>query len=252
MKRLTIVIAWMLFVGSVLEMHAQNNAAKDCSQHLQASLKQEELYLDQLLAQNKCWQLKYTMQSNVYANGKYTLVTTNGELKAKSNFRYIKTDAVEVYMDEKDAFTIDKRSNAIMHTASSKELLRNSRKQYFDIFSDSNRNAYIVSGCKPIIENGKKMTRYDVTPRYRNKLLFALVSYFFEEKTNILRKMYVEYNTEISPEIKNYTFYVHERDEVRLDKDLYPVKNHILTSNGHLKPVYSHYKYQDLYNNHKK
>lgn len=256
MKKYFILSATLLFLWLTIMAKPPVGSMSACAGKLQKMYNIEQSYIKELLEADKTWYLKYKMTttiSNPYLNGKTETVSTVGEIWARKNMRYVNTNELEMYVDDRDIFTINKSKHSIMRTRSSREILNSAGRVFKDVLSDSLKNLYKLASCQQIVEaGGEKIIKYDLIPIDKKKALVTLVTYYFVEETNILKKVYIENNPTLTTGVKDYWFEVLERGEKQMDNQMYPVRNKLLTTNGHLKPQYTHYRYIDLYNKPKK
>ena len=242
-----------IFTALMLSMFIQNVSAKApelsgaCANNLKKAYDVENDFLTKTLSDNKGWFLNYSIISNVWdpVQKVYRDITNNGELMGAKHIRYMKTDDTELYMDEKEVYTVINNTKTVMRTRSSKEAFNKTSSSFFDLFSDSLSKVYEIESC----ETSADITKYNVRARKNAATKFSKLIFYVDNKTNTFKKMYVELNPLYNRELKYYTFIVKQRGEKMLDKSWFPVSQKILLPGGRLKAPYASYTYKNLIKN---
>lgn len=227
-------------------MQPNNNI---CLAELKKAYLHEEDFVKKIISANKCWYMSYTLTSQVWnkAEKKYVPVTTREEIMATKNMRYVKSEEIEMYMDAKEVFTINKTQNVVMRTQAVKGALDFRKGAYMNIFNDSVLKYYHVTSCKNVRDSVKgNLIRYDMAPVNNVDYPVQLLSYYFDESTSALKKIHVEYNPRFSTQAKEYTMIIHNNVERKIDDSWVPVRKRVLDGKGKLKPPYNRFHYKDM------
>ncbi|MBS1773966.1 MAG: hypothetical protein JST82_14000 [Bacteroidetes bacterium] len=246
--RIVIAILSTVFFTHVSGYAQQSN--NGYYNELKKMYEKEQATFQDAIEKNKCWYLSYSMTSLVLneMTGAYKNTVTNGEMLANRSYRFNKANGVEVFMDEKDVFTVNRSMNMIMRTKTPKNALAIKSAVYYNLFSDSLKRTMNVSSCKHYKgADGTNIVEYTAFPVDKAKSPFLMLSYCFDDDTKALRKVQVEYNTAVSNSMKSFTMTVNQRID-RNDVPELPLKNKFLNTNGRLKPPYQTFSYKDLHN----
>jgi hypothetical protein len=225
---------------------------QSCSGRLSSCLKLEQQYIQDLFSSDKCWQLKYTTTSTLLnkSSGKYVVVKGSGQLMAKSNFRYMKVDRIELFADQNETYTINNSNKTILRTNTSKEIMQLGGKFFAGIMADSIHKNYTLKSCKSVFDSVRKMNliEYELVVNKGVKNAISYIVYSFDERSNAIKKIYVRYNPELVSDVKDNLVVIDYRGEGKLDKSWFPIRNVVMTAEGKLKKEYTYYRYKDLIN----
>jgi len=191
------------------------------------------------------------MVSNVLntAKKKYETVTTNGELVASKHMRYVKTDLIEVYMDQEDVFTVNSSNKSILHTASTLSLSRSDKDIYGVFVKDSVFKNYKLTSCAEyIFSTGDSALKYDLIPVNNDKSKCLKMSIYVDPAKSTLKKIEMQLNPKYSKQVQSCTVIFYKDEETMLDKSWSHVRDKIINSDGRLLMKYKDYTYQDLKN----
>ncbi|RYD54595.1 MAG: hypothetical protein EOP56_18900 [Sphingobacteriales bacterium] len=235
---------------SVLFLHPAETAAQtkpdECLQRLREICRNEQAQMKKSLLEGQSWHMSYSLETRIFNPYKETITPskTDGEVLASKNIRYTKTPLVEVFLDDKDVFTVDKQKKIVTHTSTPHNALE-FVSPYFDVLSDSVFKVYKMAGCLKVKDQNKTVTRYDIVAIEKQKCPYTKVSFYIEDGAATFYKIYTELNPLFSKDIRSTLLVIKEQGYRPADAGWYPVRKKLFAG-ANLKASYSKYKYKDL------
>jgi len=240
----------LLAVLNVLAVYAKPATdLRGCQLELASVYRQEESKMHSALLNGDGWLVQYTMVSDVLnpLKKKYETVTTKGSLIAGKHMRYMKTDMVEVYMDEDDVFTINASTKSIMRTTSTLLRSRSDQDIYGIFMKDSLFKNYKLMSCaEHIFRSGDSILKYDLVPIIGGKSKCSKISVYVDPAKDELRKIEMQMNPKYGRLVQSYTIIFEKEEKMKLDKSWERLQNKVIAGNGQVLPKYKGYTYQDL------
>lgn len=253
MRKLSTIILLALSIStSIDECYAQATAEgiNSCLAELKAIVKAEKKEADKAMSSGKGWQMNFSFTAIVPVpnSDEYTEVNTQGEVISTENFKYVKEDQFEIYMDEVDVFTLNNTDRSIMRSASFKSAIRYQSNPFFDLQNDSLLRLYNFNACTKVYDTVLKMNLrcFTILPVDEKKAVYKRLEIYVDEKGSMVKKIQAWSNTELFKGIVTCTTIINNRGTWQSNNMRAPVKDIFITSNGQLKEQYRKYRYRDL------
>lgn len=249
---ITVVLSMHLCVDSAMAQKPGIAANGDnCLVELRKIIDKEKKHSNQLLADGKVWHMNFLFMAmaKAPAEQEYHAVNTKGEVLASKKYKYVKEDEYEIYMDDKDVFTINSKDKSIMRTASNPQALEPQQSNpFFDLYSDTLLNHFSFNSCIDVYDSSLKMNLvcYTILPINKDRVMYSKIKIYVDKKVNAIKKIQTWYNSNIVRDMQMSTVVVNSSGEKKNTAITLPVKDIFLASNGQLKLPYHKYKYKDL------
>lgn len=241
MKRLFVILNFVWILSPAISNASEGNNVVWLSKLKDAYAMEKERII-QALKSNMAWYVKYSMDSKVIVNSKTQTIRSDGETYFSGKIKYVKADGVEIYMDEKDVFTVSNGNKTVFRSASSKKKFVIENIQYYNFFNDSFEKNYRVVGCRK--DSSSSLIKYDIQPINPEKAQFRSMAVYLDNQ-DVIQKVHVEMNPQLSSQLQSYDFRILERSR-QPEKNWKSVEDRILYPSGKLKPPYSNYSYKNL------
>ena len=217
-----------------------------CRYELEMTIAAERLFLKDAFAAGKGWHMEYLLTTELLDphTNQYKVKTENGEMTAGEHVRYKKTDAYEMYFDEHDLFSINKRGHSILHTKTSPSALKTNSDTYSQIFQDSLFKLMELVSCQKVKVNNGELVCYSL----KSNLLrcpYAKMFIYAEPVSRNIRKLQLNMNLQYQKDIKEITFEIMQKNVVALNPAWVEIRKLFLNDDGRLKSPYSTYKLVD-------
>ncbi len=243
-----VVLALSMPMG-IDNCRAQQN--RDCLSELKDVIEAEKKKTLDMLFQGKAWHVDFNFYASVKmpSDEGYADVATKGSVIATKKYRYVKEDQYEIYMDDKDVFTVNNDSKTVMRTASSPAALKVIQSNpYFDLHNDSLAKKYLFNTCREVYDSALKMKLvcYTILPLDKESAVYKQVRVYVDKSLKMVRKIDVWHNTHIVKDMQHCSIVFKSNGEKLSTEVKLPVKDMFIASNGQLRTPYHKYKYKDL------
>ncbi len=235
---LKVNILCLSFMVAAFTMQAQQS----CMGELKKTFAAEKKLIADAFAQNTGWHMRYSMSSE-YLNPrskKYETVSSKGEVIAGAYMRYKKTDNIEVFIDDNDIFTVNKRTNSILHTYTKPGDLKIKDDVESLAMQDSVLKLMDVGECKTIKLENKDMLSILLTSAKRD-CPFTKVVIYIDPVNYTMQRMHAEMNMDYQKDVKEYTLMILEKNNLPLEPVWTHIADKFLDPAGKLKEPYKKY-----------
>lgn len=226
----------------VLSLVSVSSRAQSCLAELKRTFAAEKKLIADAFAQNTCWHMKYSLSTEYFnpQSKKYETINSNGEVTAGAHMRYKKTDNIEVFIDDHDIFTVNKRTNNILHTYTKPGDLNMKSDVESLALQDSVLNLMEVGDCKTVQVESKSMLSITLTSSKRN-CPFTKVVIYIDPVNYTMQRMHAEMNMGYQKDVKEYTLMILEKNNLPLDLIWAHIADKFLDAAGKLKEPYKKY-----------
>lgn len=218
------------------------------TEEIKKAYQAEEDFYNQTIAAGNTYHIKCSTVCEAYneAQEKYESVTTTEEVFASKHLSHVISDDIEVYMDDRDVFTIDKHTNIITHAASAVGRVNLKEAILFKKSSqDSLLKSCLVSNAGTENLGGRQVTHFQLTPRSRDNK-YTSVAFYIEPQTYVFRKMLFVVNPEMGKQVKSYNINILERNSMTGADKFMNLRKMFLNDNGTLRKPYNRFHLSDL------
>lgn len=226
--------------------------AKEGNTDLRTLLQKEELNMINALKQNKAWYIRCHVSSRMKWEGRVQQSNSDIEVIIGTYFRYSGDENTKIWVDTADVFTVDMDQKIIMHGRSSKANLATSVPGYAGLFTDSllqNFKLMVQDTVNAEVSKEGRTVRYKLEAIHPEKNAIAKLEYHFSFDLKILRKVSVEYNAKLVPDMVGYSMTIKEKGQQSALPQL-PIRNKFLTKDNKLKNDYNRFTYRNLNRKH--